>query len=54
MNPIRHAPSLLLGRPVILLLGFAAIGASTAFALDGQVRIHDPSTIMLCDGKYYT
>ena len=25
-----------------------------AMALDGQVRIHDPSTIVQCDGKYYT
>lgn len=23
-------------------------------ALDGQVQIHDPSTIVVCDGKYYT
>jgi arabinan endo-1,5-alpha-L-arabinosidase len=28
--------------------------ASPAFALDGQVQIHDPSTIMRCDGKFYT
>ena len=28
--------------------------ASIAFALDGQFRIHDPSTVVLCDGKYYT
>ena len=28
--------------------------ASPAFALDGQVQIHDPSTIVRCDGKYYT
>ena len=27
---------------------------SSAWALDGQIGIHDPSTIMLCDGKYYT
>lgn len=27
---------------------------SAAFALDGQVGIHDPSTIIQCDGKYYT
>jgi len=27
---------------------------SNGFALDGQIAIHDPSTIMLCDGKYYT
>lgn len=25
-----------------------------AFALDGQVQIHDPSTIVHCGGKYYT
>ena len=28
--------------------------ASTAFALDGQVQLHDPSTIVRCDGKFYT
>jgi arabinan endo-1,5-alpha-L-arabinosidase len=27
---------------------------SAAFALEGQIGIHDPSTIMQCDGKYYT
>src|SRR5450631_1500055 len=27
--------------------------ASVAFALDGQIGIHDPSTIVQCDGKYY-
>jgi arabinan endo-1,5-alpha-L-arabinosidase len=25
-----------------------------AFALDGQVQIHDPSTIIACGGKFYT
>ena len=25
-----------------------------AFALDGQIGIHDPSTIVLCNGKFYT
>src|SRR5436305_12949530 len=24
-----------------------------ALALDGQINIHDPSTIVVCDGKYY-
>ncbi|OHB64506.1 MAG: glycoside hydrolase [Planctomycetes bacterium RBG_13_60_9] len=38
----------------MVLAAFVAIWASPAFALDGQVRIHDPSTIMLCDGKWYT
>jgi arabinan endo-1,5-alpha-L-arabinosidase len=28
--------------------------ASTVFALDGQFQIHDPSTVTVCDGKYYT
>ncbi len=27
---------------------------SAAFALDGQIGIHDPSTIIQCNGKYYT
>jgi arabinan endo-1,5-alpha-L-arabinosidase len=55
-------------RQMILLMGDLPIGAlkfcffiaviismvSPSLALDGQVRIHDPSTIMLCNGKYYT
>jgi arabinan endo-1,5-alpha-L-arabinosidase len=28
--------------------------AIIAFALDGDIGIHDPSTVVLCDGKYYT
>ena len=28
--------------------------AAIAFALEGQIGIHDPSTIVQCDGKYYT
>lgn len=39
------------------LKGFAAAGlclmASAAFALDGQVGIHDPSTIGVSNGKYF-
>jgi len=31
-----------------------AVAASIAFALDGQIGIHDPSTIVKCNGKYYT
>lgn len=27
---------------------------SRAFALEGQIQIHDPSTVIQCDGKYYT
>ena len=39
----------------MFLSSFAiSVGASPAFALDGQVGIHDPSTIILCEGKFYT
>ena len=39
----------------IVFSSFAiSVGASLAFALDGQVGIHDPSTIILCEGKFYT
>ncbi len=55
-------------RQMILLMGYVPIWALKfcfliavivsmvlpTFALDGQVRIHDPSTIIQCDGKYYT
>ena len=34
--------------PIVLVL------VSAAFALDGQIGIHDPSTVIQCDGKYYT
>ena len=60
MNLIHHAQSFLHTRVVTLLTGSILIlalwplPASPASVLDGQVRIHDPSTIMLCDGKYYT
>jgi len=36
------------------LLAAVLAVASLAFALDGQIGIHDPSTVVLCDGKYYT
>lgn len=28
--------------------------AALAFALDGQIGIHDPSTVVQCNGKFYT
>jgi arabinan endo-1,5-alpha-L-arabinosidase len=36
------------------LAATAFVLVSAAFALDGQIGIHDPSTIIQCDGKYYT
>src|SRR5689334_9745510 len=36
------------------LLSVALVVASIALAVDGQPGIHDPSTIALCNGKFYT
>jgi arabinan endo-1,5-alpha-L-arabinosidase len=37
------------GLPAIVILC-----ATAAFALDGHIGIHDPSTVIACDGKLYT
>ena len=37
-----------------LLLTAILAAASIALALEGTVGIHDPSTIVLCNGKFYT
>jgi arabinan endo-1,5-alpha-L-arabinosidase len=36
------------------LLAVALVVASIALALEGQPGIHDPSTIAMCNGKFYT
>ena len=36
------------------LLAIALALGSIALALDGQIGIHDPSTVVLCNGKFYT
>jgi arabinan endo-1,5-alpha-L-arabinosidase len=38
---------------LILLMAAILPLALPAWALDGQVGIHDPSTVIQCDGKYY-
>ena len=38
----------------IILSAVLALMSMSAFAQEGQPWIHDPSTIMECDGKYYT
>jgi arabinan endo-1,5-alpha-L-arabinosidase len=37
-----------------LVLALAAFGLAFGLGLDGQVNIHDPATIAVCDGKFYT
>jgi arabinan endo-1,5-alpha-L-arabinosidase len=39
---------------VMILAAAFSVHYSPAFALEGQIGIHDPSTIIFCDGKYYT
>jgi len=53
MRPIPHAQSFRFATPILILM-VVAIWASAVFALDGDVRIHDPSTIIQCNGKFYT
>ena len=38
----------------LISMAVFAVVSVTAFAQEGQPWIHDPSTIMECDGKYYT
>jgi arabinan endo-1,5-alpha-L-arabinosidase len=54
-----HALPSLNARSITLLTGSVriwavlALLAPLAFALDGQVQIHDPTTVMTCNGKYH-
>ncbi len=45
---------IILGTIASLLLVSAAANAQSSTSRAGKPFIHDPSTIMLCDGKYYT
>lgn len=36
-----------------LLIAALVFVPASAFALDGQIAIHDPSTVIVCDGKFY-
>jgi arabinan endo-1,5-alpha-L-arabinosidase len=36
------------------LIGLSLILISQSYSLDGQVQIHDPSTLVECEGKFYT
>jgi len=37
-----------------LLVTVSLAHDSRVFALDGEIRIHDPSTVIWCNGKFYT
>ncbi len=54
MNRIYHIQSFILTRFIMLLIGFFIFDVSQLFALEGDIIIHDPSTIVQCDGKFYT
>lgn len=54
MNSIFHARLLHFAMSIVVMMGFVVFLASPAFALDGQVQIHDPSTIVQCNGKFHT
>jgi len=49
MKPIRCIPLLTFFPMTIAIIMLAM----PVFALEGQIGTHDPTTIMLCDGKYY-
>jgi arabinan endo-1,5-alpha-L-arabinosidase len=52
MFPGEYVPA---GASKFCIIAIALLSlALPAFALEGQVGIHDPSTIMKCGGKYYT
>lgn len=38
----------------LMILAAALVSAATVYAQEGQPWIHDPSTIVECEGKYYT
>lgn len=54
MNSMHQTRLFLIVRTILLLIGSVFIGASPAVALNGQVQIHDPSTLVQCNGRYYT
>jgi hypothetical protein len=39
---------------IFILAATIFVHDSLAFALAGQIGIHDPSTVIFCEGKYYT
>lgn len=60
MKPVQHTQPFHSAGSAMLPIGSVRVWAVVAsltplvFALDGQIRIHDPSTIVQCDGKFYT
>lgn len=46
--------SKILATVIVILVATIFLRDSLVFALEGEIRIHDPSTVVVCDGKYYT
>src|SRR5277367_6979839 len=49
-----HAVQISYGLMKYALFATVLALATIAFALDGQIGIHDPSTVVRCSGKFYT
>src|SRR5579871_5072519 len=52
-NKISHCVNKTLNTKFVLLVAAITFAARLSFALDGQIGIHDPSTVIQCEGKYY-
>ena len=35
-------------------LAILGLSATPVFAIDGMIGVHDPSTVVVCDGNYYS
>ena len=54
MNPTCKVQSFFISLPILITTFLITIWILPLYALDGEIIIHDPSTIVKCDGKYYT
>jgi arabinan endo-1,5-alpha-L-arabinosidase len=53
MHPQTKSSSRKTRLAVFFALALAVLGGSSALALEGAIGIHDPSTVIKCEGNYY-
>src|SRR5208282_1257036 len=51
--PARNNPTMKTILRSLLLFPMFVLAGAPAWALDGMIGIHDPSTVIQCDGNYY-